>query len=327
VLLLVTAPFLLPEYRDSKAGRIDLVSVALSLVTILPVVYGLKEVAKNGVEPAALAAVAVGLGFGLAFIARQRRLADPLLDLSLFANPSFRVAVGGMFLVTVTGASMLYTNQYLQLVLGYSPLVSGLLSLPAMVTSAGGFLLAPIVAKYLRPSVLIGSGLVLSAVGSALLLTTTVESGVVALIVGSTLSSIGFAPMVTLSSGIVMGSVQPEKAGSAAALQETCSELGFGLGIASLGSLGGVIYRALVPADVAGAARDHLAGAVAANLPPETLFAAREAFLAGMHAVVLITTGVTLLVAIVAFVAFRHLPPLGQQTADAPADEALPQAA
>jgi DHA2 family multidrug resistance protein-like MFS transporter len=121
-LLLVTAPLLLPEFRDPGAGRLDLISVGLSLATILPVIYGLKETAKDGLAALPLLAVAVGIVFGALFAARQRRLASPLLDLRLFANPTFSTAVAGMFGITVTGATMLFITQYLQLAEGLSPL-------------------------------------------------------------------------------------------------------------------------------------------------------------------------------------------------------------
>src|SRR6201991_2312481 len=74
VLLLLTGPALLPEYRDPHAGRLDLTSVALSLLAILPVIYGLKELAKQGWQPTPLVVLAAGLGVGWLFARRQRRL-------------------------------------------------------------------------------------------------------------------------------------------------------------------------------------------------------------------------------------------------------------
>ena len=76
---------LLPECRSPQAGRLDLTSVALSLVAILPAIYGLKELARNGWQPARLS--------GVVFVRRQHRLADPLLDLRLFASRAFSTAL------------------------------------------------------------------------------------------------------------------------------------------------------------------------------------------------------------------------------------------
>jgi DHA2 family multidrug resistance protein-like MFS transporter len=85
-LLLVIGPVLLPEYRDRTAGRLDPASVALSLATILPVIFGIKELAKDGPTTVPAVAIMIGAGFGLAFIRRQHRLTSPLLDLRCSAT-------------------------------------------------------------------------------------------------------------------------------------------------------------------------------------------------------------------------------------------------
>lgn len=321
-LLLVAAPILLPEYLDEQAGRIDLISVGLSLLTILPAIYGLKEIAKHEPDAIALAAIAVGLGFGVVFVSRQRGLAHPLLDLKLFANRAFSTAVGGMFLIISTGAMMLFTNQYLQLVLGMSPLETGLWSLPTVLATVASFMLSPIIARTVRPAPLIATGLVVAAAGAFLLTMTGASSGLTLLVVGFTAFNIGCAPMVTLSSGIVLSAVQPERAGAAAALSETASEFGFALGIAGFGSLVTTIYRtniapaipAELPAAAADAVHDTLANAIAtAATLPESIgepmaAAAKQTFLSGFHLVSLICIGTLLLVALLTLVMFHHLP-------------------
>ncbi|MGH3546433.1 MAG: MFS transporter, partial [Mycobacteriales bacterium] len=98
VLLLATAPVLLPEFRNADAGRLDLSSVGLSLGAILPVIYGIKELAKHGLEPTPIATIALGALLGAAFLRRQRRLADPLLDVSLFGNRAFGASLASMLL-------------------------------------------------------------------------------------------------------------------------------------------------------------------------------------------------------------------------------------
>lgn len=336
-LLLVTAPFLVPEFKAPTRDRIDLVSVALSLATILPVIYGLKEIARDGAQPLYLVSIAAGIGFGIAFTARQRRLADPLLDLGLFRNPVFSAAVGGMFLITTTGAMMLYFNQYLQLVHGLSPLVTGLWTIPGVLGSIAGFLLAPIIARRVRPAPLIAGGLLLAVAAVAVVFTLDENSGLVLLAVAFAVWNLGCAPMVTLSAGIVLTAVPPEKAGSGAAVQETFSELGFSLGIAALGSVGAAIYRlrvadavpASLPADLKAMAEDTLAGALEAArvLPAEAgaglLQAARHAYLDGMYPVALVTCAILLAAAVLALTLFRRLPPLGAVPHGTPEAEVL----
>jgi DHA2 family multidrug resistance protein-like MFS transporter len=92
-LLMLAAPFLLPEYRDPAPGRLDMISVVLSLGAILPFIYGLKEIAKQGLQIMPLLAVTAGVAVGAVFVWRQRRLANSLIDLRLFARPAFRSAL------------------------------------------------------------------------------------------------------------------------------------------------------------------------------------------------------------------------------------------
>jgi DHA2 family multidrug resistance protein-like MFS transporter len=328
LLLLATAPSLLPEYRDPNAGRLDFTSVALSLLAILPVIFGLKEIAKNGPAVAPIAAILIGIAFGVTFVIRQRRLADPLLDMRLFANRAFATAVGSLFAITLTGALMLFISQYLQLVMGLSPLKAGLWLLPGVVASVVGFMLAPLIAQRMRPAPLIAGGLLVSAVGFLLVTQVQPDSGLAALIVGFALMNIGGAPLVTLSSGIVVGSAPPEKAGSAAAMSETGAELGFALGIATLGSLGTAVYRHHVEgalptglsAEAFEAARDTLAGAIVAASGLEAsaatalLDAARAAFVDAMQVVAVFGLVLMLGLALVNLVMLRHVRPIGEGT-------------
>jgi DHA2 family multidrug resistance protein-like MFS transporter len=92
-LLLAIGPRLLPEYKDPDPGRLDLPSLALSLVAVLAVIYGIKSVANDGIALASVAPVLAGLVVGAAFVDRQRRLADPMIDLGLFRRPAFSLAL------------------------------------------------------------------------------------------------------------------------------------------------------------------------------------------------------------------------------------------
>src|SRR5690606_21360863 len=119
------APILLPEFRDPDAGRLDLVSAALSLVAVLALIYGMKAIAVDGPGAEALAALGSGLAVGAIFIRRQSRLADPLVDLSLFRSREFSASLGvNVFGFFVAFGSFLLIAQYLQLVLGLTPLAA-----------------------------------------------------------------------------------------------------------------------------------------------------------------------------------------------------------
>ncbi len=251
VLLLVTGPFLLPESRDAGAGRLDLASVALSLATILPVVYGLKELAKDGWRPVPIVVTLAGLAFGAVFVSRQRRLADPLLDLRLFADRAFATALGAMMFGTMlSGAIMMFITQYFELVRGLSPLGAGVWLLPAVCASTVSVLSAPHLARRVRPAYAIGGGMALAAVGLLVITQASGGSGTLTVATGFALISLGCGPMVVLTIDLVIGAAPPAKAGSAAALNETCGQLGFALGIAALGSIATAVYRHHVPRGV-----------------------------------------------------------------------------
>jgi DHA2 family multidrug resistance protein-like MFS transporter len=148
VLLLVAGPILLPENRNPDAGRLDLTSVALSLLAILPVVYGFKEISRNGLAPTPVLVGLAGVVFAVLFARRQLRLRDPLLDLRLFGNRVFSsslvIMLVGSFLMS--GIMLLFV-QYLQLVKGLSPLRAGLYMIATSAAMVIGIMLAPFIAR------------------------------------------------------------------------------------------------------------------------------------------------------------------------------------
>lgn len=333
VLLLVLGPILLPEHRDSNAGRLDLLSVALSLATILPLIYGIKELAQEGVQLVPLSALVVGILAGIVFVRRQRRLSDPLLDLRLFANRAFCTSLLSMlFFTMLSGTTMVFVTQYLQLVAGLSPLVAGLAMAPGMVAAIISFQLSPLFARRIRPAYLISVGLVVAAIGLLMQTQVSATSGVAMLIVGFAVTSLGGGPLVTLGVNLVVGSVRPEKAGSAAAIAQTSNEAGYALGVALLGSVGTAIYHtqiagtlsASIPSAVQAAARGSLEGAVGAarSLPErvaaELVNAARFAFTDEYHAIAIISAILFIGVAALVRVMLRRVRPIGETEVPAP---------
>jgi MFS transporter, DHA2 family, multidrug resistance protein len=329
-LLLALGPVLLPEFRSRGAGRLDPASVALSLAGIMLAVYGLTELA-GGWQPVPAAALLAGIALCVAFVRRQRALSEPLLDLRLLANRTFRAAMSGLTLSTMlTGVMMLFVIQYLQLAEGLSPVRSGLCLVPAAVAMTVSSLLSPWVARSIRPAYVIAGGLAIAIVG---LVALSQSDGLSLVVTGWALITFGSGPMVTLSVDMVMGAAPPARAGSAAALNETGSQLGFALGIAVLGSVGAAIYRARLAAaparlPVPRGAADTLgdAVAVARGLPRPAatalLDAARHAFDAGLHATAGISAVLLAGVVVVVVTALRHVRPYGRAGV---ADAADPQ--
>ena len=318
-LLLVIGPVLLPEYRDGTAGRLDLTSVALSLGAILPVIYGLKEIARNGWGAAPTAAVVAGVLIGAVFVRRQRRLTSPLLDLGLFANPSFRRALATMLALGVVMAGVtLMSTLYLQAVRGLSPLQAGLWLVPQNIAMAAGSMAAPALARRIRPAHLMAAGLLVAGFG-LLVQTHTDAGGVAAVVVGLVLAGVGISPTMALSMNLILGSAPPEKAGSAASISETSGEFGVAAGVAALGSLATVAYRshlavpAATPTAAGDAARQGITQATIAaqHLPgplgPDLLDAARTAFTAGLTTVAGVGAAVFIGLAVLVALAFRHV--------------------
>ena len=334
ILILAAGPRLLPEFKDPHAGRLDLASAALSLVSVLLVIYGVKRSAEHGFGWLPAATFTAGLAVGTVFVLRQRRIPHPFVDLRLFRRPAFSAALTTNVLgVFVAFGAYIFISQYLQLVLGLSPLEAGLWTLPWSAGSIVGSYLTPILVRRFAPASVMAGGLILAAVGFAVLTLAVGVSPLVAIVVSSSIFSVGLAPVFTLTTDTVVSSAPQERAGSAAALSETGAELGGATGIALLGSVGTAIYRggmarampSGVPAEAAEAARGTLGGAVAAaeGLPAGVrealLAAAREAFSRGFQRAAVICAVVAAGLAVVVLVVLRdaHARPEGGASKEA----------
>ena len=242
-LLLAVGPVLLPEFRDPEAGRPDIASAALSLAAVLPVIYGIKRIAESGAAWLPALSILAGVAAGALFVRRQRGLADPLIDLRLFRSPAFSVSLATYTLGTfVAFGVFLFIAQYMQLVLGLSPLQAGLWMLPFFVGWISGSMLVPLIVRRMRTAFALSAGLAFAAVGFGLLTRVGGSSALAVLVTGSLLVSLGLAPVFTLTTDLVVGAAPPERAGAASAISETGSELGGALGIALLGSLATAVY-------------------------------------------------------------------------------------
>ncbi|QIG48985.1 MFS transporter [Nordella sp. HKS 07] len=325
-LLLLLAPVLLPEYRAPDSGKLDFTSVALSLAAMLPVIYGIKQIAKYGHSPDAIGALIVGVLFAILFVRRQRRLPDPLLDMTLFSNRAFSVALIVLLVgLIAVGGTMLLVAQYLQLVAGYSPFAAGLwMGLAALAMIAGG-LGAPLIARHVRPGFVVAGSLILSALGYLLLsLLSNDTSGVAMAVAGLALAYLGNGTIAALGTDLVVGSAPPEKAGSASAMTETVQDLGVSLGIALLGSFSTTVYRQAIlghlPETLSEEARyavsDSLwaVSSVTSQLPTGLIEEAKAAFTTGLNGAATLTAVGATILAVLAARALRHVETLTAST-------------
>jgi MFS transporter, DHA2 family, multidrug resistance protein len=275
LLLLMAGPLLLPEYSTPNAGRLDLSSVILSLAATLPIVYGIKELAAGdaGAPSVPIVAIVAGAAFGVVFVRRQLRLADPLLDLRLLSQRSFAAILATLVLAgaAMAGTGLLVT-QYLQTVLGYSPAQAALWFAPMGLAVAVGTMLAPAIGRRTKDGPAIAGGLGVSVLGFALLTQIHEPGGLAFVVLGIAVIALGTGPLFALGTGLIIGSAPREKAGSAASMSETSNHFGGNLGFAVLGTISAAIYRhqmagaipAGIPEDAAQAAGETLAGATAA---------------------------------------------------------------
>ena len=276
-LLLVVGPRLLPESERHAGAPIDLTSAALSLLAILPIIHAFKEIARGGSVTVAGAVGTVGLGTAWLFLRRQRRITNPLVDLTLFRSRAFSTALAVMLLGGVVMAGLSFvSSQWLQLVAGLTPLGAGLAMLPANVALLVASASSALVARRLGTRRAMVVGLLVCALGLAIHTRVGTGTGLALVVSGMVLASFGIMLPSTLTMSVMMQSAPPERAGSVASLSETSGEFGVAVGVAGLGSLATVVYRsqlqpyAVAQPDAVGAVSlDSLAGALrtAAALP------------------------------------------------------------
>src|SRR6478752_3739228 len=307
--LLLLGPALIPESRDPSPGRVDVPSIALSLLVMVPVVYGIKALATHGPAPEAFASIGTGLLMGYVFIRRQRALARihrtdhstaPMLDVSLFGNRIFSTAIVANVLALFSfNGFILFLAQHLQLLEGQSPSASGVAMVPALIaTVVAGLLVVPLVRK-VRPGFVVAGGLLLSAAGYFLVAFGDHSNGPSLLLAALLVLCLGVGAAETISNDLILGAAPADKAGAAAAISETGYEVGSLLGTAILGSILTASYQGnlrlpagvseLAPAAATSQAGETLAGAVdlarmlPAPLAEAVTAAARTAFDSGVH--------------------------------------------
>lgn len=322
--VLLAGPFVLKESRNPNGGPIDLRSVALFLVAILPLVGALKQITRSGfgVWPAGLLVLgAIGI---VLFVRRQSRIPNPLIDLTLFKDRLIRSGMavfvtGGLW----SGALSLVIALYLQLVLDKSVLVAGLLMLPAAIIGMVCNMIAPKFANVFRPARVVGVGLLIAMLGALTLTLVQPIGGVVIVVVGMTLVGIGSSPIGPVTNHVVMSSIPPEKAGAVGGMVSTGGELGVAIGVAAMGSVATAVYRGNVTvphgvaADAASSASSGITGAVsvARTLPQvqgnALLSSAHAAFDTGLVTVAVIAAVGYFLVATVAWRGLGHVLPFG----------------
>ena len=293
--LLIFAPVLIPESKDPTPGPFDLGSILLSILTLGPAVYAIKELAAEGVGVLPVVLLVIAALSGFFFVRRLLGQANPMLDMQLFRVPSFS---GAVLVNLVSVFSLLgllfFLTQHLQLVEGLSPFDAALALTPGiLVIIVAGLAVVPLV-RFVRPGYLMAGGLTLSLLAYGSIALTGSDATVLSYIVAFCVLGAGIGSAETLSNDLIISSVTPDKAGAASGVSETAYELGAVLGTAVLGSILTASYRSTIEipeglnATDSTAARETLGGAVEvassapAGVGEQLLDSARHAFDSGV---------------------------------------------
>ena len=322
VLAVATGLWLLPESRNEHGGPVDILSAALSVGAIVPVIYAVKSFAHDGPTIWGLVSLVVGLALGWVFMRRQRVLSTPLIDIGLFARPAFTwaVLISVMAIFALSGL-VYFFSQYLQLVREYSALQAGLAELPGSIAAIAVItVVGRLVSRFGQGRAGAG-GLTVTALGLLALAAAESVAGYLALAGALVLIGAGIGVAASVATGAVLGAVPADRSGAASAISETGLELGAALGIAVLGTVQDVGYRLLLeplaadagsalPDSVIGAARQSLAtlaGVVdrADAAQADFYLQAQRAVTHAMQATAVVAAAILLLAAVMAW---RHVP-------------------
>jgi EmrB/QacA subfamily drug resistance transporter len=337
LLALVLGAFLVPTSRDPRPRRPDPLGALLSIVGLGGLVLAIIEVPSKGwSDPIVLIGFAAGGAALIAFVLWERFTPNPMLDVTVFANPRFSAASATItILFFALFGSLFLMTQYWQLVHGYSALEAGIRLLPHALTM---MIVAPLSARIVERTgtkrvVLVGLGLVTTGV----LLLSTIEPDTPYAVVISffVVMSIGMGMTMAPATESVMGALPPAKAGVGSAINDTTRQVGGALGVAVIGSvvsgayagrIGDLGQRIGLDASASEASADSLGGAqrVAATLGDggAALFdGANQAFVDALS-IGLRISALVIMAAIV--IVWRYLP---ARAADVTAPAAEPRAA
>lgn len=308
IIALIPTILLIPDWRQQTDKQWDLIGSLQIMISLVAGVYAIKELGHHTTNwNIAAIAVIISAVAAIVFVQRQRRSRHPLIDFSLFNNRVFSIstitALVSMFVLS--GAQLAFTQQ-LQLVSGLSPLTTGLLMAPLPIASFFSGLAAGWIAPKFRSLTIQGSSMLIAGIGAGGLLLSSANSELL-LACCLILIGTGLGAAMTAASDAIMNSAPPDKAGTAAAIEEVSYELGSVIGVAVLGSILSAVYTlslAVEPASFPPLIYDSLDQAllVAETLPPEAAhqltLAAHTAFTLAFKAVIITTAAVLMLCAL-----------------------------
>lgn len=251
IVTIVAVVVIVPPSRDPHAQRLDILGTALSTVGLVAILFGIIEGPGRGwSDVLVVVAFVVGVVLLTAFVLWERITDHPILDISFFADPRFSAASVAVTLVFFAMfGSLFFVSQYLQFVLGYSPLKAGAALIPV---AAALMVSAPTSAKLVGrfgTKWVVTVGLVLVAVALMLFTKVTVTSGYPLICAVLVIIGVGMGLAMAPATDSIMGSLPPEKAGVGSAMNDTTREIGGALGVAIMGSITSAVYASTIVAN------------------------------------------------------------------------------
>jgi len=315
VLGFIAAIWLVPNSRNPATTRPDPIGAFLSILGGGLLLWGIIEAPNRGwSSPLIVGALAAAAVLIAGFVVWERRIDHPMLPLRFFASRRYSVAIAALALVLFALLGMFFVmTQYLQFVLGYTPLEAGVRIAPVALAL---LVIAPfsvLVAHRYGTKVVVVSGMALIAVGLGLLSRTTVAGTYRDSIVALMVVGVGVALALAPSTESVMGSLPIEEAGVGSATNDTAMQLGGAMGVGVLGTLlilryqhlmAPVVAHAGVPANIRSLIEGSLGAALAVSqhapkaLGAQLALVARQSFVSGMDLALVVAAGVVGLAAL-----------------------------
>jgi EmrB/QacA subfamily drug resistance transporter len=242
-----------PDSRNPEATKLDPVGALLSIAAIGTMVYAIIQAPADGwTSRSTLAAFAVGATIGALFVAWEMHRDEPMLDMRLFANRSFTASSVALSMVFFAMAGTVFLQaQYLQFVLGYTPLVAGLALVPAALGMLIGSGAGAHMNAMLGGRVAVATGTLTAAAGVAVQAAFIDGTSYVPTGVGLLLFGLGAGIAMPAATDLIMATLPPARAGVGSAVNDTVRELGGALGVAVIGSIAATNYAASVQSELA----------------------------------------------------------------------------
>ena len=310
VLLSVIAALILMPESKAPARPLDPVGLVLSVIGIVTLVWSIIAIPDGGLtRPSTTISMIIAVATLITFVIWETRSKHPMVPLALFRDHNFS---GGSLSITVVqfanGGLLLVMTQYLQFVLGYTPLQSGLALIPlaigVMLSASFGSTVGAKIGN--RP--LIGVGMALEAGSMILLGTASPSSGLALVIAALGILGLGGGLAQPAATNALMSTIPHEHAGVGSALNDTVQQTGSSMGIVVLGSVSVAGYLAAMPAWAPAGALRSIGDALTIatrTTQPALADAAKAAFTDGMSVAFLIGGCVVLAGAVISVLLIR----------------------